>query len=158
MLPQIRDWAKIYLDAHKPSTVLDIGSYDINGSMRVDAERYGTYVGLDMRQGPNVDIVANGHEIPFDDGYFDCVLCLETLEHDDYPHKTLAEIYRVLRHGGLLVVTVPGLSFPKHDFPNDYWRVTEDGLKVWLRRFRDVEVREILVERFWASVQGAAIK
>ena len=157
MLPAVKSWAKAYLDAHQPARILDIGGLDVNGHMREEAELYGKYTALDMRSGPNVDVVANSHDLPFESETFDCVLCLETLEHDDYPHKTIAEIYRVLVPGGLFVVTVPGLNFPKHDFPNDYWRCTEDGLKVWLRHFRNIETREITA-RLEESVQGAAIK
>jgi len=50
--------------------------------------------------------------LPFDDGWFDAVLCLDVLEHVpllDQP-KALAEITRVLRDDGLLVMSVPNLA------------------------------------------------
>lgn len=49
--------------------------------------------------------VANG--LPFDDASFDCVFCLELLEHLTAPVKLLLEIHRVLTEQGRLVVSVP---------------------------------------------------
>ena len=68
-----------YLMANRgPYKVLDIGSYDVNGCLkplfRFDAE----YTGLDMREGPNVDIVGNSHEIPFSGNHFDLVTCVDS--------------------------------------------------------------------------------
>jgi ubiquinone/menaquinone biosynthesis C-methylase UbiE len=89
-----------------------------------------------MRPGPNVDIVANSHALPFPAQSFDAVVCAETLEHDDDPPCTLAEIHRVLKPGAMFICTVAGVLFPKHDFPSDYWRVTAEGLKLWLKQFK----------------------
>lgn len=50
--------------------------------------------------------------LPFDDGTFSHALCLDVLEHlpfDEQP-KAIAELYRVLRPGGELLVTVPNLA------------------------------------------------
>ncbi len=118
--------------------VLDIGSMDINGSVK---DLFDDYVGLDMRQGKNVDIVANAHEIPFSDA-FDCVVCCEMLEHDDNPFLTAKEIRRVLKVGGYLILTASGISFPKHEYPSDYWRFTGDGLRVLFKDLGILEVRE----------------
>lgn len=43
----------------------------------------------------------------FDDDSFDCITCIEVLEHVAHPDRTLREIARVLRPGGLLVATTP---------------------------------------------------
>ena len=44
----------------------------------------------------------------FPDAYFDTVLCNATLEHDKLFHKTLSEIMRVTRSGGVIIIGVPG--------------------------------------------------
>lgn len=82
-----------------------------------------------MREGPNVDVVANSHQLPFPQETFDTVVCVEMLEHDDAPWLTAAESIRVLKPGGRLIACAPGISFPRHDFPCDYWRFTADGLR-----------------------------
>lgn len=115
---------------------LDVGSLDINGSLR---PIFKDYTGMDMREGKNVDVVANGHEIPFGENTFDCVVCAETLEHDDFPQKTIDEIHRVIKPGGWLILAAPGPRFPIHNYPSDYWRFTAEAFKVLMRNFRNVE-------------------
>jgi len=104
---------------------LDVGSYNVNGCVR---ELFADYTGLDARPGPNVDVVAWANNIPFPDSTFDVVTCLEMLEHDPDPFSSVREMKRVLKPDGKLVLTVPGIGFPRHDYPNDYWRMTKDGL------------------------------
>lgn len=122
---------------------LEIGSRDINGH----PERRGIYTGLDRIGGPNVDIIGDGHALPFDREVFDYVICAETLEHDTAPWLTANEIYRVTKHGGLVIVTVPGIGFPRHDYPSDYWRFTTDGLSLLFERFEIMECLNDSAER-----------
>lgn len=112
--------------------VLEIGSFDVNGSIRpafADTARFHSYIGLDMRDGPGVDIKAKGDSLPFEDGRFDVIVTCEMLEHDDRFWTTLRECWRVLRPGGHIVITTRGILFPRHDYPSDYWRFTIDGLR-----------------------------
>jgi ubiquinone/menaquinone biosynthesis C-methylase UbiE len=95
-----------------------------------------------MRAGPNVDIVSKSEYMPFGPVTFDVVTCLEMLEHDATPETTISEISRVLKPGGTVVITLPGIGFPKHEYPCDYWRVTTEGLTLWMWRFREVVVTE----------------
>ena len=75
----------------------------------------------------------DARRLPFDDGTFDAVTCLEALEFTPSPRDVLAELVRVLRPGGVLLVTnrvgrdarfMPGKAFPRdaferflHEFP-----------------------------------------
>ena len=61
------------------------------------------YLGL-----KNVDLIlANATHLPFKRGYFDKISCSEVIEHiPDYP-KAIAEINRVLKEGGKIVITTP---------------------------------------------------
>lgn len=111
---------------------LDVGSLDVNGNVR---DLFKDYIGVDMREGDNVDVVANGHALPFDDNTFDCVRCLEMIEHDDDPAASLAEMHRVLKPAGLPLLTTRGIGFGKHEYPSDYWRFTAEGLKVLMASF-----------------------
>lgn len=49
--------------------------------------------------------------LPFKDGSFEVVLCIEVLEHLFSPLDALREMGRVLRPGGLLIVTVPNVAY-----------------------------------------------
>jgi SAM-dependent methyltransferase len=56
------------------------------------------------------------------------VLCSEVLEHLPRPDRAIAELRRVLKPQGTLVLTVPFLR-RHHAAPHDYFRFTEHGLR-----------------------------
>ena len=64
------------LGVQKNLAVLEIGSYDVNGSIRslFDTEHY---VGVDLVAGPGVDVVADGQSVDYPDATFDVVLSCE---------------------------------------------------------------------------------
>ncbi len=59
-------------------------------------------------------IRADSHFLPFKDGYFDCVVMAEVLEHLYSPFRALEEIYRVLANDGVLLLSVPNLFTPSN--------------------------------------------
>ncbi|HLF24924.1 MAG TPA: class I SAM-dependent methyltransferase [Anaerolineae bacterium] len=61
------------------------------------------------------------------DATYDSAICLEVLEHVPEPFKAMAEIYRILKPGGILIVSVPHLS-RLHEEPYDFFRFTRYGL------------------------------
>jgi SAM-dependent methyltransferase len=87
------------------------------------------YIGLDM-QGRNkhADRSYDGKTFPFSDGEFDAVLTSEVLEHVFNPDEFLSEINRVLRDGGVLLLTVP-FVWDEHEQPFDYARYSSFGLR-----------------------------
>ncbi len=91
------------------------------------------YVGLD-REGPNAapDVVGDAHALPFEDASFDAAVSFQVLEHVERPVECLREMARVVRAGGDVVVTVPGV-WPDHEVPHDYWRFTRYGLEAAAR-------------------------
>lgn len=101
------------------------------------------YVGIDVEAGPGIDaVVAPGGRWPLEDQSFDATLCTQVLEHDSRPEHTLAEIERVLKPGGTLVVTIP-FAYNEHTMPHDYWRWSARGARSLLgSRFEVVEVRK----------------
>lgn len=83
--------------------VLDIGSQDINGNNKIfflDPE----YTGVDVSAGNNVDVVCRGHEFN-SDSLFDVVCSTECFEHDPFWNKTIDNMYRLLKPGGLFFFT-----------------------------------------------------
>jgi SAM-dependent methyltransferase len=73
--------------------------------------------------------------LDLDDETFDVVLCTQVLEHVRRPHQALLEMARVLRPGGVLLMSTHGV-YPFHPDPNDYWRWTQQGFEAM---FEDVE-------------------
>jgi hypothetical protein len=84
--------------------LLEIGSLDVNGSVRDLFPRADPYVGIDLAPGRAVDVVATGHDFGRDE-CFSAVVTAECLEHDPGWRDTLANIERVLRPGGVLILT-----------------------------------------------------
>jgi len=85
------------------------------------------YVGVDWTERPNVDVVAPAEDLPFEDETFDLLLSTQVLEHVDDPARVVAEAGRVLRPGGIALVSTHGIV-NYHPSPNDYWRWTHSGL------------------------------
>lgn len=112
-------------------SVLDVGA---GQSPWRDLLEHVRYVGIDVESAETFGMQRNagiiyydGVDIPFPDGEFDHVLCVEVLEHVQNPEALLAEILRVLRQGGTLVMTVPW-SARLHHLPHDYGRFSRFGL------------------------------
>ena len=93
------------------------------------------YIGCDMRKGPGVDKVLNLHEIDLPDNSVGTVFLMDTLEHVEYPHQALAEIHRILKPDGLVIMSSV-LDFFIHQTPNDFWRFTPDGFRSLLKQFK----------------------
>jgi SAM-dependent methyltransferase len=67
-------------------------------------------VRLDVQHTPWVDIVADAHCLPFQDGSFDNIILLDVLHHLQWPLRFFDETQRVLRPGGRIVMLEPGIS------------------------------------------------
>ena len=72
-------------------------------------------------------VIGSLRESPFEDASFDSILCNAVLEHVDSAFAVVAELARVLRPGGHMILAVPFLQ-PFHENPIDFRRYTRDGL------------------------------
>lgn len=86
------------------SKVLEIGSLDINGSVK-DYFSNCDYTGLDISEGKNVDIVCQGQDYDGPDNYFDQVISCEAMEHNPHWVETFQNMLRVCKPGGLVLMT-----------------------------------------------------
>lgn len=102
-----------YPEYFKNKKVLDIGSLDINGSNRAYFEDC-TYIGLDLGEGKNVDVIAKGNEYDGPDNYFDTIISTEVFEHDMFYEETISNIIRMLKPGGLFVFTCASTGRAEH--------------------------------------------
>jgi len=96
----------------KDVDVLDIGSLDINGNNRYLFENY-TYTGVDIGEGPNVDIVSKGHEYKVTKHY-DVVISTECFEHDQHWKETIKNCIDLLKPGGLFLFSCATTGRQEH--------------------------------------------
>jgi SAM-dependent methyltransferase len=97
------------------------------------------YVAIDLRHTPLVDIVACGEQIPLATAQFDLVICTQMLQYVVEPAAVIAELHRVLKPGGHLILSVPAI-FPRES-NEDRWRFQPQSLKDLLHAFDGVEVQ-----------------
>lgn len=96
-----------------PGAVLEIGSRNINGEVRQLFGAATKYVGLDIVDGPGVDVVADAST--FDPGRrFNTVVCCEVLEHAPVWREIIANIGRLLLPGGSMILTCAGPGRKPH--------------------------------------------
>lgn len=95
--------------------ILEIGSYDINGSVRNLFKNINNkYIGVDLCEGKGVDVVASGHALEFGDASFDVTLSGECFEHDSNYVETFRNMVRMTSPGGLVVFTCATLGRLEH--------------------------------------------
>jgi len=117
----------------KNRSVLEIGSLDINGSVRQFFEDC-EYIGCDLGEGKGVDVIAYGHELDYPDKHFDVSISCECFEHDKHWEKTFKNMTRMT--SGLVIFTCATEGRPEHGtssrnpsdapFTNDYYRNLTD--------------------------------
>jgi SAM-dependent methyltransferase len=91
------------------------------------AERYES-IDLAPRGAMRPDWVGDLSSMPqVPDARFDSIVCHQVLEHVPAPMAAMQEMARVLKPGGLAVISVPHLS-RRHELPHDYYRFTPEGL------------------------------
>jgi SAM-dependent methyltransferase len=91
------------------------------------------YIGMDFENpghphiNENIDVYYDGKNIPFGDNHFDSILCSEVVEHVFNLDDILAELNRVLKPGGKMLMTCP-FAWNEHEIPNDFARYTKFAL------------------------------
>lgn len=127
-------------------TVLEVGSRNVNGSYRALIEPCAEYVGVDMVGGPGVDVLCDATNLDRATGgrQFDLVVCTEMLEHAEHWAEVIRNLKFAVKPGGHLAVTTRSPGFPKHDYPGDWWRFTQDHMR---DMFADFDILALESER-----------
>lgn len=125
-------------------TILDVGCGASPYKFLFDAKKT-KYVGIDIVDADQFDYrnaevtPFNGKDIPFPNHTYDGVLCTEVLEHVHEYQALVDEIYRVMKPGAVLMLTVPW-SARYHYIPYDFFRFTPSTLKLIFKEFKDVKI------------------
>lgn len=134
----------------KAAEILEIGSYNINGSTRNIFELLepNRYVGIDIKKGENVDVVCKIEDIllKFGPESFDVVIATELLEHVRDWRLAVKNIKNVLKKNGIAIITTRSRGFYYHPDPEDNWRYEISDMK---KIFSDFEILKI--EKDWLN-------
>lgn len=116
--------------------IVDVGAYNVNGAVK---DVIPTAIGIDMRPGKGVDKVMPAEIMDQHFENLDAVTCCETLEHVEDWRGAMAAMWRSIKTGGRMVLTVPQPSKGYHAHPEDYWRWSFDQVK---DIFRDQKIEQ----------------
>ncbi len=126
--------------------VLEVGSYQVKGQEGYADLRplfkNNFFVGVDIRIGPGVDTLHDIHNLGFKNNCASWVLCLDTLEHVKNPLEAVAELKRVMKKKGIIILSSV-MDFPIHEHPWDFWRFTP---QIFDEMFSDLKYKLILYQ------------
>ncbi len=112
MHDEVLAWVKLH-GTDEPVAVLEIGGRNVNGTVRDCFPNADPYIGLDMQDGPGVDVIADATCWEPDREY-DIVISTGMLEHLERWRDIIATAYRALRPGGRLILTCAGPGWQRH--------------------------------------------
>lgn len=104
-------------DFFKGKKILEIGSFNINGSVR-DFFTDCDYLGLDVAPGKDVDEVCFGENYGAPANTFDTVISCEAMEHNFGWEKTWLNMLRLVKNDGLVIMTCATLGRKQHGTEN----------------------------------------
>ncbi|MCE5214163.1 MAG: class I SAM-dependent methyltransferase [Methanobacterium sp.] len=133
--------------------VIEIGSYDVNGSIRsiIESLNPAEYMGVDLEEGPGVDRVCCAEEIIncFHEEAFDVVISTEMIEHVKDWRKVISNIKKICKPGGIILLTTRSYGFPFHPSPTDFWRFEYEDME---SIFSDCEILVLEKDREFPGV------
>ena len=109
------------------ATVVEIGSLDVNGSIKDHLPKNIKYTGLDIIDGPNVDVVlSDPYEYPLESSSVDFIISSSCFEHTEFFWKAILESFRILKPQGVIYINAPSNGY-YHQHPMDYFRYYPDS-------------------------------
>lgn len=136
----------------RPETVgavLEFGSLNINGTVRDLFEDADSYVGVDLQEGPDVDVIGDAATWQPDEPV-DVVVCTEVFEHASNWPQIVSNAFEALAGGGVLIATMAGPGRAPHSArresgpdPDEHYSNVDPGdleAELWAAGFIDVRV------------------
>lgn len=134
---QFFDCYSKFFDSNESVSVVEIGSQDVNGSLRSTCPANFQYLGIDFVEGKGVGLVLEDpYKLPLESESADIILSSSCFEHSEMFWLVFLEILRVLKPGGIFYLNAPS-NGDFHRYPVDCWRFYPDSgraLVTWAKR------------------------
>lgn len=119
-----------HMDKEKECKILEVGSRNINGTMRKQADsKKWEYTGIDIIDGDCVDIIVKEHDWDnIENNYYDYVISSQAFEHIRYPWVVAKLVYDKCKDGGKICIIAPNRHH-YHPHPVDCYRYMKDGFE-----------------------------
>jgi len=135
--------------------VLEVGSLNVNGSLRDHNEKNLEWIGVDFEKGEGVDVVLKDpYSYPFDSESFDMVMASSVFEHSEFFWLLFLEMLRLTKPGGVIYVCAPS-NGGVHRYPVDVYRFYPDSANALVNFAKREGVEVSLEETFiYRGVDG----
>jgi SAM-dependent methyltransferase len=144
------------IDINDEYQIIEIGSQNVNGSLRGIFPPGLLYTGVDFVEGEGVDVLLEDpYVLPFADNTADMIVCSSVFEHSELFWVLFLEIMRVLKPHGLFYLNVPS-NGDVHKWPVDCWRFYPDSGKALVTWAKRNGMNPALLESY-TSAQGRDI-
>lgn len=154
------NYGKLFFETYCSSdfsgkTVVDIGSQDVNGSLREFCPNGANYIGVDFVEGRGVDVLlTDPYQLPFEDESIDVIVCSSVFEHSEFFWLLFLECVRIVKPNGLIYLNAPS-NGQVHRYPIDSWRFYPDAGRALVNWSRRNSYNTLLLESFIGEKQGA---
>ena len=147
-----------YLKKFDNPKIIDIGSLNVNGTIKTEIDFKSEYIGLDLVKGENVDVVLESpYQFPIENNSVDIVVSVSTFEHIEFFWETFSEILRILKSNGLFFLNVPA-NGPFHRHDTDSWRFYPDAASSLTKWGKNKGFSTELLEQFIVNADTADIE
>ena len=134
--------------------IVEIGSQDVNGSLRSCCPKGFEYIGVDFVEGRGVDLILEDpYKLPFEAESVDLVLSSSCFEHSEMFWVMYLEILRILKPGGLFYLNAPS-NGEFHRWPVDCWRFYPDAGRALITWAKHCSLKPALLESYTSTQIG----
>jgi len=138
----------------KKIRVVEIGSQDVNGSLRSIVPPEFDYIGVDFVAGKGVDVVlTNPYVLPFEENFADVVISSSCFEHSEMFWLLFLEILRISKPNGLFYLNAPS-NGEFHRWPVDCWRFYPDSGRALVAWAKYNGLNTVLLESYTSTQVG----
>ena len=147
-----------YASLFDEGTVLDVGSRNVNGSLKDICPTHLQYLGVDTVEGHGVDVISTDpYKLPFENESINIVISSSCFEHSELFWLLYLEIMRVLKPEGVFYLSAPNNGCI-HRYPVDCWRFYPDAGRALVSWAEMNGFTPALLESFVGNQEGRVME